>query len=153
MSPIKKTGLAHLEQVRSLYSSCKDRWLPVSIPLPYRQPRRNEKSSLPRETMEPPGRSGRSMIRRRTVWREVCIPKRAASLVPPLQQVARPMEVSCWQYRIVIFAQGRTRSGRRSRRDFPLTEWITAEEFPHAQDKLDTATTTMLLSSCYQEQK
>src|SRR5262249_18542429 len=64
--------------------------------------------------MEPVGRSGRSMIERKIVWREVCIPKRAAKRVPPLPQVARPMEVSCWQYRIVIFAQGRTRSGRRS---------------------------------------
>src|SRR5258707_10560375 len=53
-------------------------------------------------------------MRRKIVWRVVCIPKRAAKRVPPLPQVASPMEVICSQCRIVIRAHGSTKAGKRS---------------------------------------
>ncbi len=53
-------------------------------------------------------------MRRKIVWRVVCIPKRAANRVPPLPQVASPMEVICSQCRIVVRAHGSTNNGRRS---------------------------------------
>ena len=81
-------------------------------------------------------------MRRRSVWREVCIPKRAAKRVPPLPQVASPMQVICSLCRIVIRAQGETSSGSRSRRDLALTERITTGEFAHGERKLDRATPT-----------
>jgi trans-aconitate methyltransferase len=39
---------------------------------------------------------------------------RAASLAPPFPQVANPIEVIYWQYRMVILAHGSTKAGRRS---------------------------------------
>ncbi len=57
-------------------------------------------------------------MRRRIVWREVCIPKRAASRAPPLPQEASPMEVMCWQCRIVMRAHGSMKVGSRSAKTF-----------------------------------
>ena len=70
------------------------------------------------------------------------MPKRAAKRVPPLPQVASPMQVICSQCRIVIRAHGSTKSGSRSRRDFALAERITTVEFAHGERKLDRATPT-----------
>ena len=53
-------------------------------------------------------------MQRRIVWRVVCIPNRAANRVPPLPQVASPMEVICSPCRIVILAHGSTKAGKRS---------------------------------------
>ncbi len=53
-------------------------------------------------------------MRRRIVWRVVCIPSRAANRVPPLPLVESPIAVICSQYRIVVLAQGSTKAGRRS---------------------------------------
>jgi hypothetical protein len=52
------------------------------------------------------------------VGREMCIPSRSASLAPPLPQVANPIEVICWQQRIVILAHGSAKMGSRSVKTF-----------------------------------
>ncbi len=45
---------------------------------------------MPRKRITPAELSGRAIIRRRIVWRVVCIPSRAAKRVPPLREDRQP---------------------------------------------------------------
>src|SRR5438105_15033138 len=73
---------------------------------------------MPKKRTDPVEASGRAIMRRKIAWRVVGIPNRAAKRVPPLPLVASPMEVICWQCRIVILAHGSTKEGKRSAKTF-----------------------------------
>lgn len=59
--------------------------------VPNVRPRRNEKSSMPICVTCPTGSVGRAMMRRRMVWREVCISRRSVTRTPSLPPGALPM--------------------------------------------------------------